>query len=96
MSRNPSHNPDLAWVRCQVPRRCHELALEASRRLGIPVTMVYTCILTRDLWRSNREHWLRKFIADVGADALPSTDSTSVETSAGEKGGNTNAENHGR
>lgn len=96
MSRNPSHNPDMAWVRCQVPRRCHALALEASRRLGISVTMVYTCVLTRDLWRSNPERWLRKFCADVGAEALPSTHSPSPDSSGEEKGGTEHAENLGR
>jgi len=96
MSRNPSHNPDLAWVRCQVPRRCHELALEASRQLGIPVTMVYTCILTRDLWSHNRKRWLEKFIRDVGGGLRPSIDSSSPGDLGEEKGGLPDAEDSSR
>ena len=96
MSRHPSSNPSVAWVRCPVPRRCHELALEASRELGIPVTQVYTCILTRDLWSRNQKRWLEKFVRDVGGSPLPSTDPSSPSLEGEEKGGIPDGEDHGR
>lgn len=43
-------NPNIGWVRTRIPRQAQDNAHAVARLLGVTVWMLYTMILSRELY----------------------------------------------
>ncbi len=58
-------NPDVAWVRAQVPHKVRLVAHEVATRTGLTVHMVYTVMLSKHMYDVDPEELAAEIISDL-------------------------------